>query len=521
MTVSLAALLFVTAVAVPIITALLLLSSAKKGRPGPADGCRRLPPSPPGLPLIGHLHLLGRLPHRALRSLAASHGPVMLLRLGRVPTVVASSSAAAEEAMKTRDLAFSGRPGLLMAQSLLYGGRDVGFAPYGEYWRQARRVSPRSSPACAALVARVRRDAAADGEANLSDALICYSNAIISRAAFGDGDYRLDGDQGGEKLRQVVADFQELVLASPMREISPWLGWVDTLTGLESKTRCTFEALDGLLERVIADHRNRRSSGRHAVLGDGAEVADDHRDFVDVLLDVNEMDEEAGFQLETDNIKAIIMDVFAAGTDTSSTVLGWAMAELINHPHEMRKLQAEVRAAAGGAITEDHLDGMPYLKAVISETMRLHAPAALLIPRETTEDTELLGYHIPARTRVVINAWAIGRDPAAWERAEEFVPERWFAAGDALLDYSKVGQDFRSVPFGAGRRGCPGAGFAAPTMELALANMLYHFDWALPHGTGAGGDVLGTPALVDVSEVFGLSVRLKEPLILVAKPWSG
>ncbi|KAG2594709.1 hypothetical protein PVAP13_5KG009912 [Panicum virgatum] len=262
-----------------------------------------------------------------------------------------------------------------------------------------------------------------------------------------------------------------------MREIAPWLGWVDTLTGLEAKTRRTFEALDGLLERVIADHRSRRRSGGRQVLGDG-EVDDDHRDFVDVLLDVEEMDKDAGLRLDTDNIKAIIMDIFAAGTDTSSTVLGWAMAELINHPREMRKLQDEVRGAAcaAGRVTEDHLDGMPYLRAVIGETMRLHAPAALLIPRETTEDTELLGYHIPARTRVVINAWAIGRDPTAWERAEEFVPERFV---DAPVDYSRVGagQDFRFVPFGAGRRGCPGAGFAAPTMELALANMLYHFDW--------------------------------------------
>ena len=209
--------------------------------------------------------------------------------------------------------------------------------------------------------------------------------------------------------------------------------------------------------------------------------------------------------------------MIAAATDTTAVALEWAMAELLNHPQEMRKLQGEIRAAVGatGDVTEDHLDGMPYLKAVISETLRLHPPAPLLLPRETTEDTELLGYHIPARTRVVINAWAIGRDPAAWERAEEFVPERFV---DAPVDYSRVGQDFRFVPFGAGRRGCPGAGFAAPAMELALANMLYHFDWALvAHGRGRRQ---GTPT-VDVSEVFGLSVRLKAPLILVAKPWSG
>jgi len=154
--------------------------------------------------------------------------------------------------------------------------------------------------------------------------------------------------------------------------------------------------------------------------------------------------------------------------------------------------------------------------------MRLHAPAPLLIPREMTEDTELLGHRVPARTRVVINAWAIGRDPAAWERAEEFVPERFVGgAGAPPVEYSYskvgVGQDFRSVASGAGRRGCPGAGFAAPTVELALANLLYHFDWAAPTAHRGG---VGTPP-VDVSEVYGLSVRLKTPLILVAKPWLG
>nr|CAB3475669.1 unnamed protein product [Digitaria exilis] len=524
MDVSLLALLF-TAAAVPLV---LLLSSATNRR---ASG-RRLPPSPPGLPLLGHLHLLGSLPHRALRSLAASHGPVMLLRLGRVPTVVASSPAAAEEALKTRDLAFSGRPRLLMAQRLLYDC-DMVFAPYGHYWRRARRVcvlhllGPRRTASfrrvreqeVAALVARVH----AGGVVNLSDALICYAKAVISRAAFGDGDYGLDGDDGGEKLRRVFAEFEELIAAAPMREISPWLGWVDTITGLEAKTRRTFEALDGFLERVIADHRSRRPrpGGRRQVVAVDGEV-DDHRDFVDVLLDVNEMDDEdTRLELHTDNIKAIIMDIFAAGTDTSYTVLEWAMAELINHPDKMRKLQAEIRGAiaAAGHVTEDDLGEMPYLKAVISETLRLHTPAPLLIPRETTEDTELLGYRIPARTRVVINAWAIARDPASWgERAEEFLPERF--AGEAAMDYGKVGQDFRFVPFGGGRRGCPGAGFAAPAVELALASMLYHFDWELTTADGGVKRSAGTtPPSLDMREAYGLSVRLKAPLLVLATPW--
>lgn len=172
--------------------------------------------------------------------------------------------------------------------------------------------------------------------------------------------------------------------------------------------------------------------------------------------------------------------MFIGGTDSSYAVLEWAMAELINHPKQMGKLQNEVRSAGSSVdhITEDHLRAMPYLKAVISETLRLHTPAPLLVPRETTQDTELLGYHIPVHTRVLINAWAIGRDPATWECGDEFVPERFVGTP---VDYSKLEQDFKFLPFGAGRRGCPGAGFAAPSMELALETCYITLTGSLQH----------------------------------------
>jgi cytochrome P450 len=199
--------------------------------------------------------------------------------------------------------------------------------------------------------------------------------------------------------------------------------------------------------------------------------------------------------------------MFAAGTDTTSTAMEWAITELITHPDSMRKLQDEIRAVVGVAdhhvVTEDHLDKLLYLKAVVKETLRLHPPIPLLVPREPPNDAEILGYHVPARTRVVINAWAIGRDPASWDRAEEFVPERFL---DSAVDYR--GQDFGLIPFGAGRRGCPGVGFAVPTVEMALASLLYNFDLAPAAGTS-----------LDMREVNGLSVRLKSGLPLVAKPW--
>ncbi|KAM0894232.1 hypothetical protein ACQ4PT_024631 [Festuca glaucescens] len=501
------------------VSLLYLLRTPTPPRSG-SDGRRRqLPPSPRGLPLLGHLHLLGSLPHRALRSLAAAHGPVLLLRLGPVPAVLVSSAAAAEEVMRTRDLAFASRPRSAMAERLLYG-RDVAFAPYGEYWRQARRVcvvhllSPlrilsfrrvREEEA-AALVERVRAAGTGGAVVDLCELLIVYANTVVSRAAFGDESARGLYDDGGKgrELRKVFADFAELLGTAPVGELVPLLGWLDAVRGTEGKIRRTFQALDGVLEKVIDDHRRRRQSRQ--MVHDG----DDHRDFVDVLLDVNETDNEAGIRLDTIEIKAIILDMFAAGTDTTSTALEWAIAELIAHPSSMRKLQDDIRAVVGDSslpsasslVTEDQLDRLSYLKAVVKETLRLHPPIPLLVPREPPNDAEILGYHVPARTRVVINAWAIGRDPASWDRAEEFVPERFL---DSAVDYR--GQDFELIPFGAGRRGCPGVGFAVPTVEMALASLLYNFDLASAAGTS-----------LDMREVNGLSVHLKSGLPLVAIP---
>ncbi|CAL4978727.1 unnamed protein product [Urochloa decumbens] len=518
-----AALLLTVLVVLPL-SAYLLRISVNKPPPSPppqaaGDGGRRpLPPSPRGLPVLGHLHLLGSLPHRSLRSLARAHGAVMLLRLGRVPTVVVSSAAGAEEVMRARDLAFASRPRSAMADRLLYGSRDVAFAPYGEYWRQARRVcavhllSARRVASfrrvreqeAAALVDRVR--AAGGAPFELAELLAEYANAVVTRAAVGDECARglFDGGDRGREQRKVFTDFQTLIGTEPVGELLPWLGWVDAARGLEAKVRLTFQALDGMLDKVIDGHRRPRNGG-HADDGDG----DHRRDFVDVLLDVQEHDKEIGVQLGTNEMKAIILDMFAAGTDTTSTAMEWAMAELVTHPRAMRKLQDEIRAAAAG-VDEGRVSQLRYLKAVVKETLRLHVPVPLLVPREPAADAEILGYRVPAGTRVVINAWAIARDPAAWEDAEEFVPERFVPDGTAAAaDYR--GQDFRFVPFGAGRRGCPGLGLAEASIEMALAALLYHFDWEAAAGAG--------PSSLDMTEMSGLAVHIKSGLPLVAEPW--
>lgn len=200
--------------------------------------------------------------------------------------------------------------------------------------------------------------------------------------------------------------------------------------------------------------------------------------------------------------------MFGAGTDTTYTTLLWTMAELMRNPKVMKKAQVEVRSVIGHNqkhISDKEIDRMPYLKAIIKESLRLNTSVPRLIPRETTQDIELLSFHIPKGTRVIVNAWAIARDPRSWENPAEFMPERFL---DSDVDFR--GQDFRFIPFGAGRRSCPGAGFAIPTVELALASLLHHFDWEMPKGMEA--------EVLDMTESPGISLHKKTGLVLVAKP---
>ncbi|GMH01219.1 hypothetical protein Nepgr_003058 [Nepenthes gracilis] len=201
------------------------------------------------------------------------------------------------------------------------------------------------------------------------------------------------------------------------------------------------------------------------------------------------------------------MDIFIAGTDTSAATIVWTMVELIKNPEAMKKAQDEITEIAWGKenIEESDLPKLSYLKLVLKESFRLHPPAPLLIPRETTRACTINGYEIPAKTRILINARTIARDPFYWKDPDSFKPERFF--------YSSVdfrGHDYELIPFGIGRRSCPGINFSVLTVELALANLLHYFDWKLPHGI--------TRDDVDMVEAVGLTVHKKTPLLLIATP---
>lgn len=181
--------------------------------------------------------------------------------------------------------------------------------------------------------------------------------------------------------------------------------------------------------------------------------------------------------------------------DTSSTAIEWAFAELLKHPDVMKKAQQELERIVGleRMVEESDLPNLEYLDMVLKESLRLHPVAPLLIPHESLEACTVNGYHIPRKSRIIVNTWAIGRDPKVWDDAEKFVPERFIGSN---IDYK--GRDFQFLPFGEGRRGCPGMHLGLTVIRLVLAQLVHCFDWELPNGR------LHTE--LDMDEEFGLTM---------------
>ncbi|VAI44023.1 unnamed protein product [Triticum turgidum subsp. durum] len=438
----------------------------------------------------------------------------MLLRLGQTRALVVSSPRAAEAVLRTHDHVFASRPPSALVDALLGGGADVAFAPYGEFWRQARRLVTthlRSARKVHSLrrgreeearlvMAGIRGAAAAGAPVDMTRLLGSFTNDIACRAVSG----KFFREEGRNELFREAIDGNVAAFGGfSVLDYFPGLAKVGVLARLVfAKTNQLKRKWDELLDKIIDDHVSKASAQEQHPEHDQQEDQEE-TDFVDVLLDLQE-----GYNLTREHIKAILMDMFVAGTDTSYIVLECAMAELMRKPNLMTKLQAEVRQKTPKGqqmVTEDDLGNMAYLKAVVKETLRLHPPLPLLLPHLSMAECDIDGYKVSAETRVIVNAWALGRDPGSWEAADEFMPERFVDI--VSLDFK--GRDFQFLPFGAGRRMCPGINFGMASVEIMLANLVYCYDWELPDGMRQAG--------LDMTDVFGMTMRRKEKLFLIPR----
>uniref|UniRef100_A0A0D9WSH0 Cytochrome P450 n=1 Tax=Leersia perrieri TaxID=77586 RepID=A0A0D9WSH0_9ORYZ len=470
-------------------------------------GGLRMPPGPWQLPVIGSLHhLVGKLPHSAMRDLARRHGPVMTLRLGEVPTLVVSSRDAAREVMKTHDVAFATRPLSTTIHALSSDGRDLAFAPYGDYWRQVRKIAvtelltvrrvhsfrPIREEEVAAMLRAVAAAAADDGRrtVEMRAAISALVSDITARAVFGNRCDKRD------EFLVLVDRTVELAVGFNPADLWPSSRLAHRLTGFVRRAEECRSKVFEILDCIIREHLEMTDKD-----GAGGE------DLIDVLLRIQK---EGGLQfpLGMDDIKAIIFDIFSAGSETSGTTLAWAMAELLRNPTALEKATTEVRRAfaATGARTRSSTS-VTCISIVIRETLQLHPPLPLLLPRECREACRVLGYDVPRGTQVLVNAWALGRDEHYWSGSspEQFQPER-FGDGEPAASVDFRGANFELLPFGSGRRMCPGMAFGLANVEFPLASLLFHFDWEVPSVTD--------PAKLDMTEAFGTTARRKANLDL-------
>ncbi|KAJ1274989.1 hypothetical protein BS78_05G102000 [Paspalum vaginatum] len=462
----------------------------------------KLPPGPWTLPVIGNLHQLVTSPniYRAMRRLAQRHGPLMVLRLGEVPVMVVSSPEAAREVMKTHDILFADRFLNATLSAFTFNGNNMALARYGERWRQLRKmcVVELLSAARVRSFRHIREEevarfleslatSAATGSAvDLSQMISRFINDTFVRESVGSRcKYR---DEYLDAIGTAIRQTSVLTVA----DLFPSSRLMQGLGTAPRKVLACRDRIQRILEQIIHEKTEAMDHGDE-------EAA---QSFVTVLLRLQK-ERTMPIPLTNDTMVAVMFDMFGAGSETSSTVLNWCMTELVRSPAAMAKAQAELQDAFNGrsTITEDDVEGLSYLKLVIKEALRLHTPVPLLLPRVCRETCKIMGYDIPKGMVVFVNAWAICRDPKYWDEPEVFRPER-FESID--LDYK--GTNFEFLPFGSGRRSCPGINLGLSNIELALASLLYHFDWKLPDGM--------EPEDVDIFEAAGLVASKKTSLIL-------
>ncbi|KAL6643300.1 hypothetical protein ACP70R_021481 [Stipagrostis hirtigluma subsp. patula] len=505
--------LLLFSLAVPVIVYYLLFLRNAGRRVAP------LPPGPRGWPVLGNLPQLGGKTHQTLHEMTKVYGPLLRLRFGSSDVVVAGSAAVAEQFLRVHDANFSCRPPNSGGEHMAYNYQDVVFAPYGPRWRAMRKVcavnlfSARALDDLravrereAALMVRSLAEQPSNGPAvALGKAVnVCTTNAL-SRAAVGRRVFAGGAGEGAREFKEIVLEVMQVGGVLNVGDFVPALRWLDP-QGVVAKMKKLHRRYDDMMNGIIAERR----AGGVKPAGD-----EEGKDLLGLLLEmVEEQRPLAGGdedRITDTDVKALILNLFVAGTDTTSTIVEWSLAELIRHPDILKQAQEELDAVVGRGrlVSESDLPRLTFFNAVIKETFRLHPSTPLSLPRMAAEDCEVAGYRIPKGSELLVNVWGIARDPALWPDPLEYRPSR-FLPGGSHENVDLKGGDFGLIPFGAGRRICAGLSWGLRMVTLTSATLVHAFDWELPVGQ--------TPDKLNMDEAFTLLLQRAVPLMVHPVP---
>ncbi|KAF8410153.1 hypothetical protein HHK36_002675 [Tetracentron sinense] len=462
---------------------------------------RNLPPSPPSLPFIGHLHLFKKPLHRTLANISNQYGPILFLKFGSRPVLVVSSPSAAEECFTKNDIIFANRPQLLAGKHLGSNYTSLVWASYGHHWRNLRRIvsleifstnrlqmfsSIRTDEVRSLIRGLVGGSTSTAGQfkkVEMKSRFFEMMLNVMMRMIGGRRYYSQNVVELEEAKRfgEIVKETFAVSGATNIGDFFPVMRWVG-FKGMERRLVRLKLKRDEFMQDLIDEHRS-SCSGKS------------QKTMIDVLLSLQETEPHH----YTDEV------LLSAGTDTLAVTMEWAMSLLLNHPEVLKKAQAEidVHVEQGRLVDESDLVKLPYLHCIINETLRMYPAGPLLEPHESSEDCTVGGFNVPRGTMLLVNSWAIHNDPAIWAEPTKFIPERFVAIGG-----ERDRERLKLIAFGSGRRGCPGEGLAMRVVGLALASLIQSLEWERV------GD-----EMVDLSEgTTGLTLPKAQPLEAKCRP---
>ncbi|OVA07653.1 Cytochrome P450 [Macleaya cordata] len=469
----------------------------------------QLPPGPRGLPLVGNLLSLEADLHVYFAKLAKVYGPIMKLQMGRKCCVVVSSSSLAKEVLRDQDATFANRDALISTLVFTYGGIDIVWSPSNPEWRTLRKIctqellSHTNLDSCYALRRKEVRQTVRDLYHHKIDTPVNVGVQVFVTILNVMMSMLWGGTLQGEERTRVGGEFQQMfnamieVASKPnVSDLFPVLRWFD-IQGIERQSKMLLGWMERIFDSVIDQHMKMDKANQ---------AHKESKDFLQCLLKLVEQ-QDAKTHITMTQLKALLMDMVVAGTDTTSTTLEWVMAEMMQKPETMRKAQEELKEVVGmnNMVEESHLSKLQYLDAVVKETLRLHPPGPLLIPRRPSSSSTIGGYTVPKVATVFCNVWEMHRDPEVWDEPLDFQPERFLTSDLEKYDYR--GNNFNYLPFGSGRRVCVGIPLAERMITYVLASLLHSFEWRLPEGTK-----------LDLTEKFGIVLRKSTPLVAIPTP---